>query len=95
MDGLTLYRVQSKQQLESKLYEWGEEVGSNTIEVHIHHLRKKFPKEFIKIMTSLADITEKPHEDNLMALPEDPNDEVVANAQLHLANFYLYKILKK
>ena len=47
-------------------------------------------KEFIKIMTSLADITEKPHEDNLMALPEDPNDEVVANAQFHLANFYLF-----
>ena len=47
-------------------------------------------KEFVRILSSLADITEKPHEDNLMALPEDPNDEVVANAQLHLANFYLF-----
>ncbi len=47
-------------------------------------------KEFVRILSSLADITEKPHEDNLMALPEDPNDEVVANAQFHLANFYLF-----
>mgnify|MGYP001215285499 CR=1 FL=1 len=46
-------------------------------------------KEFVRILSSLADV-EKPHEDNLMALPEDPNDKVVANAQLHLANFYLF-----
>ena len=41
-------RIQSKQKLESRLYEWGEEVASNTIEVHIHHLRKKLPENFIK-----------------------------------------------
>jgi two-component system OmpR family response regulator/two-component system response regulator QseB len=41
-------RVLSKEQLESKLYSWGEEVSSNTIEVHIHNLRKKLPKDFIK-----------------------------------------------
>lgn len=40
-------RIQSKEQLENKLYEWGEEVASNTIEVHVHHLRKKLPKHFI------------------------------------------------
>ena len=34
-------RIQSKEQLESKLYEWGEEVASNTIEVHISNIRKK------------------------------------------------------
>ena len=52
-------RVQSKQQLESKLYEWGEEVGSNTIEVHIHHLRKKFPKEFIKTLRGIGYVVGK------------------------------------
>jgi len=41
-------RIQSKTQLENKLYEWGEEVSSNTIEVHIHNARKKLPSDFIK-----------------------------------------------
>lgn len=34
-------RVLSKTQLEQRLYPWGEEVESNAIEVHIHHLRRK------------------------------------------------------
>ncbi len=52
-------RVQSKQQLESKLYEWGEEVGSNTIEVHIHHLRKKVPKDLIKTLRGIGYVVGK------------------------------------
>ena len=40
-------RVMTRSTLESHLYSWGEEVSSNTIEVHIHHLRKKFGNEFI------------------------------------------------
>ena len=31
----------SRQQLEDKLYGWGEEVSSNAVEVYIHGLRKK------------------------------------------------------
>ncbi len=38
-------RIQSKQQLESRLYEWGEEVASNAVEVHIHHVRKRCRKD--------------------------------------------------
>lgn len=34
-------RVLSRAQLEDKLYAWGQEVESNTVEVHIHHLRRK------------------------------------------------------
>jgi two-component system OmpR family response regulator/two-component system response regulator QseB len=34
-------RVLSRNQLEEQLYAWGEEVESNTVEVHIHHLRRK------------------------------------------------------
>ncbi len=41
-------RIQSRQQIESRLYEWGEEVMSNAVEVHIHNLRKKLPKQFIQ-----------------------------------------------
>jgi DNA-binding response OmpR family regulator len=34
-------RVLSRDQLEQRLYSWGEEIDSNAIEVHIHHLRRK------------------------------------------------------
>ena len=47
-------RIQSREQLESKLYEWGEEVASNAVEVHIHHLRKKLPKAFIKTIRGVG-----------------------------------------
>ncbi|MFZ6845232.1 response regulator [Undibacterium sp. RuTC16W] len=41
-------QVVSKSQLEEKLYSWKDEIESNTIEVYIHHLRKKFGIGFIK-----------------------------------------------
>jgi DNA-binding response OmpR family regulator len=47
-------RIQSREQLESKLYEWGEEVASNAVEVHIHHLRKKLPEAFIKTIRGVG-----------------------------------------
>jgi DNA-binding response OmpR family regulator len=47
-------RVLSREQLESKLYEWGEEVHSNAVEVHIHHLRKKLPAQFIKTIRGVG-----------------------------------------
>lgn len=34
-------RVLSREQLEQHLYSWGQEVESNAVEVHVHHLRKK------------------------------------------------------
>ena len=52
-------RIQSREQLESKLYEWGEEVASNTIEVHISNIRKKLPKEFIKTVRGVGYIVSK------------------------------------
>lgn len=52
-------RIQSKEQLESKLYEWGEEVTSNTIEVHISNMRKKLPKEFIKTVRGVGYVVSK------------------------------------
>lgn len=54
-----LGRIQSKEQLETKLYEWGEEVSSNTIEVHVHHIRKKLPKAFIKTVRGVGYIVSK------------------------------------
>jgi DNA-binding response OmpR family regulator len=40
-------RVLSREQLEQRLYPWGDEVESNAIEVHIHHLRRKLAPESI------------------------------------------------
>lgn len=39
--------VLSRSQIEERLYGWGEEVGSNTIEVYIHALRKKLGADLI------------------------------------------------
>jgi DNA-binding response OmpR family regulator len=47
-------RVLSKENLETKLYGWGEEVASNSIEVHVHHLRKKIPAGFIKTIRGVG-----------------------------------------
>lgn len=40
--------VLSRAQLEEKLYGWNAEVESNAVEVHIHSLRKKLGRDFIK-----------------------------------------------
>ncbi len=40
--------VLSREKLEESVYGWGEEIGSNAIEVHLHHLRKKVGSESIK-----------------------------------------------
>lgn len=40
--------VLSKEQIEEKLYPWGEEVVSNAVGVHVHHIRKKLGEGFIK-----------------------------------------------
>lgn len=40
-------RVLSRTQIEEQLYAWGEEVESNAVEVHIHHLRRKLFPELI------------------------------------------------
>lgn len=47
-------KIQTRDSLESKLYEWGAEVSSNAIEVHIHNLRKKFGASFIKTVRGVG-----------------------------------------
>ena len=44
----------SRAQIEDKLYSWDQEVESNAVEVHIHHLRKKIGSEFIKTKRGLG-----------------------------------------
>lgn len=40
-------QICTRQQLEQSLYSWDDEVGSNALEVHIHHLRKKLGSDLI------------------------------------------------
>jgi two-component system response regulator QseB len=40
--------VLSPERLGEKLYGWDQEVGSNTVEVHIHALRRKLGQDLIK-----------------------------------------------
>ena len=40
--------VLSREQLEDTVYGWGEEVGSNAVEVHLHKLRRKLGPDAIR-----------------------------------------------
>lgn len=50
--------VWSRAQLEEKLYNWDNTVGSNAIEVHIHHLRKKLSDDAIKTVRGVGYLLE-------------------------------------
>lgn len=47
-------RVLSKSQIEERLYGWGEEIGSNTVEVYVHHLRRKLYPEVIRTVRGVG-----------------------------------------
>ena len=47
-------RVLSREQLEQHLYSWGQEVESNAIEVHIHHLRRKLGAALIQTVRGVG-----------------------------------------
>ncbi len=47
-------KVMTRTQLEDRLYAWGNEVESNTIEVHIHHLRRKLGTDLIKTIRGVG-----------------------------------------
>jgi two-component system response regulator QseB len=44
----------SRSQLEEKVYGWGEEIESNTIEVYIHSLRRKLGPGFIRTVRGVG-----------------------------------------
>lgn len=52
-------KVMSRSRLEEGLYAWNDEVESNTVEVHIHHLRKKLGAELIRTIRGVGYIIDK------------------------------------
>ncbi len=47
-------RALSREQIEELLYPWGEEVGSNAVEVHVHHLRRKLGADAIRTVRGVG-----------------------------------------
>ena len=47
-------RALSRSQLEEAVYGWGEEVASNAIEVHIHHLRRKLGPGWVRTLRGVG-----------------------------------------
>lgn len=52
-------RVMTRDQLMQLLYGWNEEAESNTLEVHIHHLRKKFSSDLIRTVRGIGYLVEE------------------------------------
>lgn len=51
---LSAGEVLSRSKLEAQLYAWGDEISSNAIEVHIHHLRRKFFPQLIETIRGVG-----------------------------------------
>ncbi len=52
-------QVASRARLEETLYAWDSEVESNTVEVHIHHLRKKLDSKLIRTIRGVGYIIDE------------------------------------
>jgi len=47
-------RVLSREQLEQRVYGWGQEVESNAVEVHVHHLRRKLGSSLVQTVRGIG-----------------------------------------
>ncbi|WP_380023329.1 two-component system response regulator QseB [Enterobacter hormaechei] len=47
-------RVLPRKTIEEKLYNWDDDVSSNAVEVHVHHLRRKLGSEFIRTVHGIG-----------------------------------------
>ncbi|MDR2837497.1 MAG: winged helix-turn-helix domain-containing protein [Azonexus sp.] len=52
-------RVLTRERLEQHLYNWGSEVSSNALEVHVHNLRKKLGAELIETVRGVGYVARK------------------------------------
>jgi two-component system OmpR family response regulator/two-component system response regulator QseB len=47
-------RALTREHLQGRVYRWGEEVESNAIDVHVHHLRRKLAPELIRTIRGVG-----------------------------------------
>ena len=57
-------RVFTRDTLTRLVYGWDEEVESNAIEVHVHHLRRKLFPELIRTVRGIGYVMDKAPRDN-------------------------------
>jgi DNA-binding response OmpR family regulator len=57
---LNANRVMTREQLEQHLYSWGREVESNTVEVHVHNLRRKLGSALIQTIRGVGYVLPDP-----------------------------------
>jgi len=55
-----LGHVLTRQRLEQALYGWDDDVGSNTVEVYVHHLRRKLGAELIRTVRGVGYVIDAP-----------------------------------
>ena len=53
-------RVLTREQLEQHLYQWGSEVSSNAVEVHVYNLRRKLGAALIETIRGVGYIARRP-----------------------------------
>ena len=47
-------RVLPRKLIEEKIYNWDDDVSSNAVEVHVHHLRRKLGSDFIRTVHGIG-----------------------------------------
>ncbi|HEY3583753.1 MAG TPA: response regulator transcription factor [Casimicrobiaceae bacterium] len=55
-------RVLTRSEIENRLYAYGEEIESNAVEVHVHHLRKKLAPDLIRTVRGVGYVMPRTHE---------------------------------
>lgn len=53
-------QILTRAQLEESLYGWGDEIESNAIQVHVHHLRKKLGRDLIRTIHAVGYTIDRP-----------------------------------
>lgn len=62
-------RVVSRSRLEESLYSWSSDIESNTVEVHIHYLRKKLESSIIRTVRGVGYIIDS--DSDMIPVPDD------------------------
>ena len=47
-------QVLTRARIEDSLYAWGDEIESNAVQVHVHHLRRKFGEDLIRTVRGVG-----------------------------------------
>ncbi len=52
-------RIISRESLEQRLYGWQDDIASNAVEVHVHHLRKKLTPDLIRTVRGVGYVVDR------------------------------------